>query len=125
WQQRKLESERFNRRGTSVAGFVRRLEHAALERFPLLTWRLWHLKNSLSKDYEFEVDFTRSIDKHLASSNRTAIDIGANFGVYTRILAKCFKTVHAVEPLPKLATPLSKAGPKNCIVHQIALGSSR
>ncbi len=108
-----------------MAGFVRRLEHAALARFPLLTWRLWHLKNGLSKDYEFEVDFIRSIDKYLVGPRRTAIDIGANFGVYTRILAKSFKTVHAVEPLPNLATPLRKAGPKNCVVHQIALGTSR
>lgn len=108
-----------------MAGFVRRLEHAALERFPLLTWRLWHLKNSFSKDYEFEVEFIRSIDKYIVCPYRTAIDIGANFGVYTRVLAKRFKTVHAVEPLPNLATPLRRAGPKNCVVHQIALGTQR
>jgi FkbM family methyltransferase len=107
-----------------VAGFVRRLEHAALERFPLLTWRLWHLKNSLRKDYEFEVEFIQSMDNFVVCRHRTAIDIGANFGVYTRLLAKSFKTVHAVEPLPKLAEPLRKAGPRNCIVHQIALGTA-
>jgi FkbM family methyltransferase len=106
-----------------VAGLVRRIEHATLERFPLLTWRLWHLKNSFRKDYEFEIDFIRAIDKYVVCENRTAVDIGANFGVYTRILAKSFKTVHAVEPLPKLATPLTKAGPRNCVVHQIALGT--
>jgi FkbM family methyltransferase len=108
-----------------MAGIVRRLEHAAFERFPLLTWRLWHLKNRFSKDYEPEVEFIREIDKYLVCANRTAIDIGANFGVFARILAKSFRTVHAVEPLPKLATPLRKAGPKNCVVHQIALGTSR
>jgi FkbM family methyltransferase len=108
-----------------MAGLIRRLEHSALQRFPLLTWRLWHLKNSIKKDYEFEVEFIRSLDKHIVCQNRTAIDIGANFGVYTRILAKHFKVVHAVEPLPNLASPLRKAGPKNCIVHQIALGKSR
>jgi FkbM family methyltransferase len=101
------------------------LEHAALERFPVFTWRLWHLKNSFVKDFEFEIDFIRSIDKYVICPYRTAIDIGANFGVYTRILAKSFKAIHAVEPLPKLAMPLQKAGPKNCVVHQIALGTSR
>jgi FkbM family methyltransferase len=108
-----------------MAGFIRRLEHVALQRFPLLTWRLWHFKNSLSKDYEFEVDLVRSIDTYLVCQNRTAIDIGANFGVYTRVLAERFKRVHAVEPLPQLAHPLRKAGPRNCTVHQIALGSAR
>jgi hypothetical protein len=73
-----------------VAGIIRRLEHVALERFPLLTWKLWHLENDFIKDYEFEVDFVRSIDKHLVCMHRTAIDIGANFGVYSRILAKRF-----------------------------------
>lgn len=107
-----------------MAGLIRHLEHAALERFPLLTWRLWHLKNRFSGDNEFEVDFIRTLDKHVICPNRTAIDIGANFGVYTRSLAKQFKTVHSVEPLPKLATPLRKAGPRNCVVHQIALGTS-
>jgi FkbM family methyltransferase len=106
-----------------VAGLLRRLEHAALERFPLATWRLWHLKNSFRKDYEFEVDFIRSIDSYVHCPRRTAIDIGANFGVYTRILARGFQHVHAVEPLPKLAAPLRAAGPKNCTVHEIALGT--
>jgi FkbM family methyltransferase len=108
-----------------VAGLVRYLEHAALERFPLLTWRLWHLKNRFNRDYEFEVEFINTLDKHVICDKRTAIDIGANFGVYTRALAKQFKAVHSVEPLPKLAMPLRKAGPRNCTVHQIALGANR
>lgn len=108
-----------------MAGIIRRLEHLALRRFPLLTWKLWHLKNRFSKDYEFEVDFVRAIDKYLKCANRTAIDIGANFGVYTRVLAQQFRSVHAVEPLPQLAEPLRKAGPKNCTVHQLALGTTR
>lgn len=108
-----------------MAGFVRRLEQAALAKFPLLTWRVWHLKNRLRPDLEFEVDFIRSINSYVHCPGRTAIDVGANFGVYTKILAGLFHTVHAVEPLPTLAAPLQKAGPKNCIVHQLALGTQR
>jgi FkbM family methyltransferase len=110
-------------RGDRVAGIVRRLQHAALAKFPRLAWKLWHLKNNLKRDDEFEVDFIRSIDSYIDSPRRTAIDIGANFGAYTMILSRQFRTVHSVEPLPTLAKPLRESGPRNCVVHQMALGS--
>ncbi|MCH2113947.1 MAG: FkbM family methyltransferase [Pirellulales bacterium] len=106
-----------------MARFLRNLQHMALKRFPTLAWKVWHLKDGLRQDHEFEVEFITRIDSLIDCQNRTAIDIGANFGVYTRILCKLFQTTHSVEPLPNLAIPLKKAGPKNCVVHQLALGT--
>jgi FkbM family methyltransferase len=106
-----------------VAGIVRRLQHAALARFPRLAWKLWHLKNSFSHDNEFEVEFLDNIPAYINRPQRTALDVGANFGVYTRALCRRFTTTHSVEPLPKLAMALRDAGPRNCVVHEMALGT--
>jgi len=111
-------------KGDSVAGILRRLEHAALRRYPTLTWRLWHLKNRLQHGLEFEVEFIQHLDSFVKRPRRTALDVGANFGVYTRVLCQQFQTVHAVEPLPQLAGPLEDAGPRNCVVHRLALGEA-
>ena len=106
-----------------MARFLRDLQHMALKRFPLLAWKTWHLKNWLRPDNEFEADFVNRFDSFIDSPTRTAIDIGANFGIYTRLLVKRFDETHAVEPLPNLARPLAQAGLRNCFVHEVALGA--
>ncbi len=65
---------------------------------------------------------------HLADANTTAIDAGANKGVYTHHMRRRYSRVIAFEPLPPMARALARAAPR-AEVHQIALsdkhGSAR
>ncbi|MDH6264378.1 FkbM family methyltransferase [Bradyrhizobium sp. BR13661] len=54
-------------------------------------------------------------------SCRTAIDVGANIGVYTRALAGIANRVHSFEPHPTASRILRHTCPKNVTVHQTAL----
>jgi FkbM family methyltransferase len=57
---------------------------------------------------------------HLADANTTAIDAGANKGVYTHHLRRRHARVIAFEPLPQLARALARAAP-SAEVHAVAL----
>jgi FkbM family methyltransferase len=50
-----------------------------------------------------------------------ALDIGANRGIITSMLATSFETVHSFEPNPELTASWSGAVPQNVVVHTIAL----
>lgn len=52
---------------------------------------------------------------------RSAIDVGANKGVYTRLLAELASHVHAFEPNPKAYRWLDRALPDNVATYPIAL----
>lgn len=52
---------------------------------------------------------------------RLAIDVGANKGVYTRLLASLASHVHAFEPNPKAYRWLERALPPNVTTHPVAL----
>lgn len=69
--------------------------------------------------------FLNYIDS-LNHSEKRAIDIGANKGMYVERLVKKFSHVHALEPHPDNYKELvGKYGHKgNVVVHQIALGTS-
>lgn len=60
----------------------------------------------------------------LDSRASSAIDVGANCGIFTRYLCDRFESVTAVEPIPYLATRLSQSRPSNCRVEAVALGDS-
>lgn len=61
---------------------------------------------------------------------RHAVDIGANCGIWTRVLARCFPLVHAFEPSPEavecfwLNNPWREMTERSQIVlHEVALGA--
>jgi FkbM family methyltransferase len=56
--------------------------------------------------------------------DRIAIDVGANVGVFTEILARGSKRVIAFEPHPRCAAHLRSLGIRNCDVVETALSDS-
>lgn len=54
----------------------------------------------------------------------TAIDVGANEGLYSYKFARWFGTVEAFEPNPVMAHQLRQYGARNIHVHELALSSS-
>jgi FkbM family methyltransferase len=60
--------------------------------------------------------------ERLGARHTTAIDVGANVGIYTRYLCKYFSSVVSVEPIPYLAERLAKSNIGNCRVEAAALG---
>ncbi|MGJ0531948.1 FkbM family methyltransferase [Methylocystis sp.] len=65
---------------------------------------------------------TGPLYERLGSRSASAVDVGANVGIFTRYLCKHFAAVAAVEPVPYLADRLSRSTPANCTVHPVALG---
>ncbi len=61
--------------------------------------------------------------ERLDARHTTAIDVGANVGIYTRYLCKYFSSVISVEPIPYLADRLAKSRIGNCRVEEAALGN--
>mgnify|MGYP001034773390 CR=1 FL=1 len=57
----------------------------------------------------------------LVNRKKQAIDIGANKGVYTYLLARLVPFVHAFEPNPKIYKVLSRGLPENSTSYEIAL----
>lgn len=57
----------------------------------------------------------------LITREKPSVDVGANIGEYTWLLAKLTPYVHAFEPSKELAQLLARASPQNVIVHNIAL----
>jgi FkbM family methyltransferase len=56
--------------------------------------------------------------------NVTAIDVGANEGLYSYKFAQWFGRVEAFEPNPEMARRLRQYGARNVHVHEFALSSS-
>ncbi|HEX5210693.1 MAG TPA: FkbM family methyltransferase [Pseudolabrys sp.] len=83
------------------------------KRFPSL-WVRWHLAHSA---IEPELGLLR----YIVPRDGIAVDIGANFGVYSRELARLTDTVHAFEPSKSMADMLRRTAPRNVVVHETAL----
>ncbi len=60
----------------------------------------------------------------LVNRDKQAIDIGANKGVYTHLLAQLVPVVHAYEPNPKMFKVLSRGAPVNAKTYAIALSDT-
>lgn len=69
-------------------------------------------------------EITGPLFDRLDSRAASAIDVGANVGIFTRYLCGRFASVTAVEPVPYLAERLSKSRPHNCRIEAVALGDS-
>ncbi len=59
--------------------------------------------------------------KRLVPRDRIALDVGANYGVYSYFLSRLVPAVHAFEPNPGLADYLERAVPANVTVHRFGL----
>lgn len=81
----------------------------------LYMWRL--LRKHLRKG-EPELRFLPEI----VPKDRNAIDVGANKGVYSHLLARLCPQVEAFEPSPKIYRILTRYLPVNVTSHQVALG---
>jgi FkbM family methyltransferase len=81
--------------------------------FPSL-WVRWHLAHCAA---ELELGLLQ----YLVPRDGVAVDIGANFGVYTRELARIAREVHAFEPSKSMANALRRTAPSNVVVHEKAL----
>lgn len=58
------------------------------------------------------------------SSTGTAIDVGANEGLFTYVLSKRFQRVHAFEVNKEVANPIAQYNPGNITLHPCGLFSS-
>ncbi len=56
---------------------------------------------------------------HVPSRGRTFVDIGANYGAWTRWLATRFDQIHAVEPNPAALIQLRHELPAHVTVHEV------
>lgn len=83
----------------------------------LYMWRL--IRKHLRKG-EAELKFLPQI----VPRDRIAIDIGANKGVYTHLLARLASGVEAFEPNPKIYRILTRTLPSNVVAHQVALSNT-
>jgi len=93
----------------------RRAKELIKDTFPS-AWLHWHLMHR-PKTAECELSV---LDK-IVPRGAVTIDIGANFGLYTRRLARLSERVHAFEPSHKMADLLRRTSASNVRVHELAL----
>jgi FkbM family methyltransferase len=87
-------------------------------RLPRKDWKFLAEKYILRKHPVFEPEVRRALK---GFSGDLAVDIGANMGVHTRLLARRFRTVIAIEPNPKAVAILLRRVPRNVTVLKSAL----
>jgi FkbM family methyltransferase len=68
---------------------------------------------------------TKVLFARIGAREGSAIDVGANVGIFSRYLAANFRQVAAVEPVPYLAERLRRSLPAQCRVDAVALGDSQ
>ena len=61
----------------------------------------------------------------LIGKGELAIDVGANFGIYSYALSKLCKRVEAFEPLPRCVKTIEALNASNVKVHNVGLSSMR
>jgi len=81
---------------------------------------MWRLIRKHLRKGEAELRFLPDI----VPRDRTAIDVGANKGVYTHLLARVAQSVEAFEPNPKMYRMLTRYLPRNVVAHQVALSDT-
>jgi FkbM family methyltransferase len=92
---------------------ARAVKETLKQRFPSL-WLHWHLARCA-------VEPELALLKHIVPRDGVAVDIGANFGLYTRELARITDVVHAFEPSKPMAGILRRTSAANVIIHEVAL----
>jgi FkbM family methyltransferase len=84
-------------------------------RFPSLWLRWLRLRHPDSAEQELG-----ALDR-VVGLGGVSVDVGANWGLYTRELARLSRQVHAFEPAHDMAVLLRRTVPHNVAVHEIAL----
>jgi FkbM family methyltransferase len=102
------------------SNLVRYLDDAAPA---LLGNARYHLHVSWRGDIVFP-KITSVLFERLNSKAATAIDVGANVGIFTRYLSRHFSRVVSVEPVPYLADRLRRSALSNCSIVGKALGNA-
>lgn len=107
---------------TQTADFSPPFSASEWLKFTLVPARLYarYLINKNLKSGEAELHVLPDI----VPRERLAIDVGANKGVYTHLLAALAAHVHAFEPNPKAYRWLNRALPPNVTPHPLALSNS-
>ena len=70
------------------------------------------------------LDQEAALLKEIVNPGGTALDVGANVGVYTYLLWRLCVRVEAFEPIPEYADVIRAFGAPNIGVHQVALSSA-
>lgn len=85
------------------------------QEFPSI-WLRWHFARR-PKSAERELQYLGKIVPRGAMT----VDVGANVGLYTQLLARLSKQVHAFEPSQDMARFLRRTSAPNVTIHEIAL----
>ena len=85
------------------------------QEFPSI-WLKWHFAQR-PKSAERELQYLGKI----VPRGALTVDVGANCGLYTRILAQLSKQVYAFEPSRDMARLLRRTSAPNVTIHEIAL----
>jgi FkbM family methyltransferase len=93
----------------------RRTSEFLKETFPSI-WLRWHFMH-YPKSAEQELSY---LDR-IVPEGAVTVDVGANYGLYTRKLARLSKQVYAFEPSHAMADLLRRTSASNVSVHEIAL----
>ncbi len=83
------------------------------KQYKLFLYQHYKLMGNLYTEMYFVGKFT--------NKRRTAIDVGANIGMYTVYLAKLYNIVYSFEPTPSLANDLSASKLRNVYVYNVGL----
>jgi FkbM family methyltransferase len=81
---------------------------------------MWRLIRKHMRKGEAELKILPDI----VPQGRIAIDVGANKGVYSHLLARVAQSVEAFEPNPKIYSVLTRYLPPNVVAHQVALSNA-
>lgn len=84
---------------------------------PQLSLRLRYFK-SMAVDHEMKM--LEAVARKLGGQNRFALDVGANSGIYSTLLARRFARVISIEPNPSCVDYLRKGLPGKCVVLPVA-----
>jgi FkbM family methyltransferase len=94
------------------------IKHLLLRVLPPKQYRLFlYQYHKLMGHLDIEMYF---IEK-FTNKRRTAIDVGANIGMYTVYLSKLYNTVYSFEPIPYFANELTALKLRNVYVYNIGL----
>jgi FkbM family methyltransferase len=86
---------------------------------PSLRLPLYAAFYRLNEDREIEIDWV----SELGDTSGIALDIGANYGLYTHELSRHYRSIHAFEPNPSMAANIENANLRNVQVHVNAISS--
>jgi FkbM family methyltransferase len=94
---------------------VRGAKRALKQAFPA-AWLRWHFLRR-PRSAEIELRFLKKV----VPKDAVTVDVGANYGLYTRELARRSRHVHAFEPSRAMVDMLRRTSANNVEIHDVAL----